>query len=124
MTTPEGHIKIKVRGLLRKYNCYFFQPVQTGYGIAGLDFHCMTAWNSCAIAFFIEAKKPDGVLTPRQIELISNLRSKWGANVFVIKNEEGLRRLEQWLLSLKDQSTLLKPRVFKVETSSPTTTSQ
>jgi hypothetical protein len=122
--TPEGQIKDAVKKLLRKYNCYFFMPVQTGYGAAGLDFHCMTNWDSKAIAFFIETKAPNGVLTERQIMLIADLRSKWNANVFVIKNEEGLRRLEKWLLSLKDQSTLLKPRVFKVETSSPTTTSQ
>jgi hypothetical protein len=117
MTTPEGAVKDKIRGLLRKYDCYWLQPVQTGYGVAGLDFHCMTAWRSCAIAFFVEAKKPGGILTERQKFLIDNLKSRWNANVFVIENEEGLTRLEKWLKSLQDQKTLLEPRTFNIQTS-------
>jgi hypothetical protein len=117
MTTPEGLVKEAIRRLLREYNCYYFQPVQTGYGPTGLDFHCMTAWNSCAIAFFVEAKKPGGVLTERQKLLISNLKSKWNANVFVVENDAGLKRLEQWLQALQNQETLLKPQTFQVTTS-------
>jgi hypothetical protein len=116
--TPEGEIKEKVRKLLRRYDCYYFQPVQTGFGAAGLDFHCMTCWNDQALAFFVETKKPGtDTLTERQKELKRELKTKWKANVFVINGDTGLWRLEQWLRALRNQSTLLNPRQFTIQTS-------
>jgi len=106
MTTPEGKVKILVRALLKEYNVYYFQPVQTGYGSTGLDFHCVVSWRNIAVAFFIETKAPGKVPTERQNILIDKLRSLH-AKVFVIEDERGVRRLEQWLQALQDQSAVV-----------------
>ena len=124
MTTPEGKIKVKVRELLKKYNVYYFQPVQMGYGAAGLDFHCVVCWKHIAVAFFIETKAPGKKPTDRQNILIADLEQRWNANVFVIENDTGLRKLEQWLMSIQDQSSLLKPRPFSTTTISQPETPQ
>ena len=101
MTTPEGKIKTKVRALLAEYkNVYCFQPVQTGFGAAGLDFHCAAAWGSILVAFFIETKAPGETTTPRQDVLIAKLKLL-NAKVFVIDGDAGLRRLETWLDKLQ-----------------------
>jgi len=119
MTTPEGKVKIKVRELLREFDCYYFQPVQMGYGRAGLDFHCVVAWNDCAIAFFIETKDWDKDLTERQKLLANTLSTKHKANVFRVRNETELRRLRQWLIAMRNQSSLLQATTFSVTTTSP-----
>ena len=54
--TPEGKVKEKVSKLLREYGVYYFMPVQTGYGPAGLDYHCVFRAGTLPIAFFVEAK--------------------------------------------------------------------
>ena len=91
--TPEGKIKVRVRNLLNFYGAYYFQPVQMGYGAAGLDFHCMLTG---AVAFFIETKAPGKKPTPRQQAMIEKLRYM-GAVVFVIDTEVTLAELRGWL---------------------------
>jgi hypothetical protein len=116
VTTPESVVKTKIKTLLQKYNVYYFMPVQTGYGPSGVDFHCVVRWKDIPVAFFIEAKAQGKETTKRQDEFIMMRFKQLNATTFVISGETGLRKLEQWLLSLQDQKTLLNPQTFLVTT--------
>lgn len=111
MTTPEGTVKAAVRAILKEHNVYYLQPVQMGYGPAGVDFHCVIRWKDIPVAFFIETKAPDKDFTERQKLFAENREKDQNATTFKIKNQAGLRKLEQWLEALHDQSSLLKPRL-------------
>ena len=103
MATPEGKVKDKVKRLLKKYDCYQFWPVQSGYGAPTLD--CL----GCCNGFFfgIETKAPGKHPTPRQRLTMEDMESAHG-KVFVIGEKlvdgiySGLGELEAWLLMLKD----------------------
>jgi hypothetical protein len=97
MTTPEGRVKNRVKDILAKYKVYYFMPVQTGYGAAGLDFHCVVRSKDTPIAFFIETKALDKELTARQRELAMELIKLYKAEVFIIDGFMGYRQLEKWL---------------------------
>lgn len=99
--TPEGKIKDMVREVLNKFECYAYQPVQFGYGPAGLDFHCVVEFKGWPIAFFIETKKLDKPRTLRQDQLRERLITKYKARVFTIEDVFGLKDLEAWLLTLR-----------------------
>jgi hypothetical protein len=97
--TPEGAVKEKVKALLhsRGCDCYYFMPVQSGYGAAGLDFHCVYRGR----AFFIETKaKPKGKtppkLTPRQALTQSDMVLA-GARVFIVYDDATLLEVKQWM---------------------------
>lgn len=102
----ESFVKMRVKKLLIKYGVYFFMPVQSGYGAAGLDFYCCHKGRF----FSVETKRPGKHLTPRQ-ELIKETIEDAGGKVFVIGeaaiydpgNEKldtftGMEMLEGWLL--------------------------
>lgn len=122
MSTPEGKVKDRVKRILKKYRCYQFWPVQTGYGAASLD--CIGCYNGHF--FSIETKAPGKHPTPRQAMTIRDMMDA-KARVFVIGeykkgdvvrvgkgffpysadvviNEEysGLGELEAWLLMAKN----------------------
>jgi hypothetical protein len=107
--TPEGKVKVKIKKLLDLYGVYYFMPVQSGYGPAGLDFHCMTTYgdkSDLPVAFFIEAKAPGKkvISGSRQEELINKLRG-YNAAVFVVSDEVTLAELEIWLrLTMLDKT--------------------
>jgi len=122
MSTPEGKVKAKVKRILKKYDCYQFWPVQTGYGAPTLD--CIACANGHFIG--IETKAPGKHPTPRQQLTIDDMKSaaatvmvigeyKRGDTVrvatqtppyhkdIVVEEEySGLGELEAWLLMLKD----------------------
>jgi dsRNA-specific ribonuclease len=92
--TPEGKVKKRVRQILDAHNAYYFMPVQTGYGSAGLDFHGCHQGK----AFFIETKAPGGKPTARQKLLIRDLIESYGAAVFLVDGSAAsLKLLEDWL---------------------------
>lgn len=104
MATPEGKVKEKVKRLLKKYGCYQFWPVQSGYGAPTLD--CL----ACAFGHFIgiETKAPGKRPTPRQKLTIEDMKEA-EATVFVIGEKllddgtySGMGELEAWLLMLKE----------------------
>ena len=121
MATPEGKVKAEVKRLLKKYDCYQFWPVQSGYGAPTLD--CLGCHNG--FFFGIETKAPGKRPTPRQKLTMEDMEAAHGM-VFVIGenklgdkvrrfrvsgqpyyeqcNEKysGLGGLEAWLLMLKD----------------------
>ena len=95
-TTPEGRIKRKIRGVLDNYrnvsNIYTYMPVPGGFGAPSLDYlGCVNG-----MFFAIEAKRPGGKPTLRQLGTIQMLQSA-GAAVFVISDDESLRVFERWL---------------------------
>lgn len=98
--TPEGRIKEKIDAILTKYPVYVFKPVQFGLGGAGLDYHCVIRVADTPVAFFIEAKKPNGTATDRQKELMGKLRREFRCNVFIVDGPLGLNMLEDWLHKL------------------------
>lgn len=97
MTTPESKVKTKVKALLDKYDVYYFMPVQTGIGAAGLDFHAVIYADNRPIAFFIETKRQGAEPTDRQEYLIKRLTHRYRCNVFVIDGPFGLKQLQEWL---------------------------
>jgi hypothetical protein len=99
--TPEGKVKQQVKVLLKKYNCYFFMPVQFGIGASGLDFHCMKKVRHLAIAFFIETKDYDKEPTARQNDLMKHLRSLM-AHTFVVDGPATMMELERYLIKLDE----------------------
>lgn len=82
MQTPEGKVKDKVKRLLQDYGCYYFMPVQTGYGAPTLDFLI------CCEGVFIavETKAPGKKPTARQEMTIQQMQ-KAGAVVLVIDGD-------------------------------------
>jgi hypothetical protein len=115
-STPEGKVKDKVKRLLKKYGCYQFWPVQTGYGAPTLD--CL----ACCKGHFIgiETKAPGKRPTPRQRLTMEDMREAdatvivvgefkkgqeiggKGTGIFCEEEYSGLGELEAWLLMLKD----------------------
>ena len=92
-STPENKVKAKVKDLLRDHGAYWFMPVQVGYGMPGLDFHCCHRGR----ALFIETKAPGKLPTPRQY-LTMEAVAEAGGKVFVIDGENGqLEALADWL---------------------------
>ena len=93
--TPEGHVKEKVKALLRRFNVYYFMPVMTGMGKPGLDFYCCYR----GLFFAIETKAEGNKLTPRQ-EVTRDEIAKAGGEIFVIIGDYGLTQLALWLGSM------------------------
>lgn len=89
--TPEGKVKRHVSQILKRADaCYYFMPVQTGYGSPTLDY----LGSSRGRAFAIETKAPGKVPTRRQETIIKEMQ-RAEMKVFVIDGDpyqyEGLR---------------------------------
>lgn len=110
----EERVKERVKKLLKKHGCYFFMPVQSGFGAAALDFLGCHQGRF----FAVETKAPGKHLTARQ-ELIRQLIEAVGSEgiVFVVGEQfiegdlelgthprrvkdtfSGMGALEGWLL--------------------------
>lgn len=100
MPTPESVIKRRVNKLLRAHDVYYFMPVQTGMGAAGLDYHCVKEVQGFPLAFFVETKAFGKTLTARQEYLTLELQ-KYRARTFVVDCNIDLERLERWLIKLE-----------------------
>ena len=96
----EKKVKDAIKKLLVAHGCYYFMPVQSGYGSAALDFICCIRGRF----FSIEAKAPGKHPSPRQELIISNINEA-GGTTFVIgesyahtaKAFSGMGELETWL---------------------------
>jgi len=80
---PEFKVKEKLKDHLRRQGCYWFMPVQTGYGATSLDVL------ACVLGEFVayECKARGQKLTPRQ-ELVARQINAAGGNVFVVTLDE------------------------------------
>ena len=86
--TPEGRIKKLVNAQLTKLGatCWYFMPVQTGYGRPSLDY--MLCVNGRFVA--IETKRPGGKLTAMQL-VTKDYMERAGGLVLVVDSEESLK---------------------------------
>ena len=90
--TPEGYVKNKVREYLRSLgDVYYVMPVQTGYGVATLDFLI------CRRGAFIglETKAGHGKMTPRQAQIARYIEAAGGRALLV--NEDNLGALSRYI---------------------------
>jgi hypothetical protein len=79
-STEEGKVKFKIKSILKAApECYFHMPVQNGMGAPTLDF----VGCSRGRYFTIEAKKPGGQPTERQINTMKEVTDA-GGRVFLI----------------------------------------
>jgi len=94
--TPEGRVKKKISAVLAKYKqthyLYYYMPVPGGFGRQSLDYLGFVN----GFGFAIEAKRPGGKPTPRQLGCIEEIE-KSRATVFVIDGDQGVAELERWL---------------------------
>jgi hypothetical protein len=92
--TPEGRVKRRVSQILKRAEkCYYFMPVQTGYGSPTLDYlGC-----SRGRAFAIETKAPGKLPTKRQEAIIKEMQAT-DMKVFVIDGQPyQYEELRLWL---------------------------
>lgn len=100
--TPEGLVKKKIKDVLIEQKVYYFMPVQSGYGAAGLDFHCVVMTKvKYPMPFFVEAKRKGGMTTPRQDNLIARLRTEFQVKVWIIDSDRDISELELWLQTIR-----------------------
>jgi len=96
--TPEGKVKKAIDELLKLYKVYKHKPVTNGLGESALDYHV------CHRGLYagIEAKKPGGDPTKRQIITMKNIARAGGA-VFLIDEAGTISRdfyqLVGWLIA-------------------------
>ena len=92
--TPEGKVKRKVTRVLKgAEKCYYFMPVQTGYGSPTLDY----LGTSRGRGFAIETKAPGKVPTMRQKIIINEMKHA-EMKVFVIDGAPAqYEELRLWL---------------------------
>lgn len=95
--TPEGKVKAKVNEALKPFgpNLWKFMPVQTGYGIPGLDYLLCVKGHFVAIETKVKGKH----LTARQYETKQRIESA-GGKVFVVDDLPSLDIAIGYLVSL------------------------
>ena len=87
MKTPEGKVKAEVKKYLKDLGAYYFMPVQTGYGAAGVDFYiCYEGW-----FIAVETKAGEAVPKPRQRKVLEDVDS-CGGIALCINNVKSLQR--------------------------------
>ena len=92
--TPEAKVKRKVSQLLKRAEeCYYFMPVQSGYGSSTLDYLGISKGRG----FAIETKAPGKEPTMRQKIIIREILES-GGKIFVISGEpKQYEELRIWL---------------------------
>jgi hypothetical protein len=103
VTTPEGKVKQRIKGLLGRYAPYVWydMPVPGGYGKSTLDF-MGSAWG---LAFAIEAKAGTVADATLRQRITANRMARAGVEVFTVCGgsiEEDLIRLEFWLQAVRN----------------------
>jgi hypothetical protein len=91
--TPEGKVKRSITKVLKSYpRVHYTMPVPSGFGQSSLDYV------GCAggLYFEIEAKRPGGKPTDRQLAMKRNVEAA-GGRVFLIDGPHGLKQLIAWL---------------------------
>lgn len=92
--TPEKKVKLKVTGILKMHNVYYFYPVTGGYGASGVpDIIC--CYNGRFLA--IECKAGGNKTTALQDKNIQRIR-ECGGTALVI-NEDNLEDVHEWIFS-------------------------
>lgn len=98
--TPEGRVKnqlnTRLKPLVDQRKVHKLMPVQTGFGIPGLDYHlCVAGWYVA-----IETKKDaKGKLTPRQLETKAHIEEA-GGYVFVVYDHQTVNMVMEFIVTL------------------------
>jgi Holliday junction resolvase len=87
MKTLEGRVKDEIKKWLKEQGAYVFSPVQTGLGSRTLDLLV------CAKGRFIaiEVKRPGGVATKLQAQIIVQIQDA-GGDAFCVDSLEALKQ--------------------------------
>ena len=132
--TPEGRVKKNISRVLTSFpNVFAFMPVQYGLGAAGVDYHCVVGKLYPAgrtvelvpVAFFIEAKKPEGQPTGRQDNFLRERREKQNCKTFIIDEDPslhkgtGLDKLTTWLTEIEENNERLRALYYPTGNSNP-----
>lgn len=111
MSTPEGAVKRQISKLLKSYGpeLWYDMPVPGGFGKSMLDYQGVYMGRP----FAIEAKRPGGVPTPRQCQIMETMQAA-GIQVFLVDGPDMLAKVRSWLNFVKSQreqtlADLLKP---------------
>lgn len=104
MSTPEGRVKTKVSRWLTELGaeCWYFMPVQSGFGRPALDYECCIR----GLAVAIETKAPGGEMSPTQ-KMTRDSKLAAGALVFLIWDEVSLelcKRIVNGIRTIFDDS--------------------
>lgn len=92
--TPEGRVKRRITKILKAAeDCYYFMPVQTGYGGVTLDY---LGW-SRGRPFGIEAKAPGKKPTMRQILTMQEMEKAGGTTFVIAGDPMEYEELRLWL---------------------------
>jgi hypothetical protein len=105
--TPEGKVKAAINKILDNYvkggDVYKFMPVPGGFGPSSLDYVL------CVQGIFvaIEAKKPGGKPTARQLFIARQIKQA-GGKVFFIENAVDLSNFIEFLNWVLDKQRTIK----------------
>jgi len=92
--TPEGELKAKIdRWLSQQLDCYWFKPVQTGFGKRTLDY--LICFRGRFVA--CEAKRKGGKAQGFQEELVRKIEAA-GGNAFIFDDFDAF---VAWMTHLK-----------------------
>jgi hypothetical protein len=82
MDTPEGKVKKAVKEFLIEHGVWFYMPVQTGYGVAGIpDFIC--CWRGLFVAIECKAPGKESRTTPAQRRTLTEIHEHGGRAMVV-----------------------------------------
>lgn len=98
--TPESKIKVRIKFVLdefEEHNIYYYMSVPNGYGKSTLDYLGFIYGQG----FAIEAKRPGGKPTRRQVLVIDDIRRS-RTPVFVINDDLSLAEFRTWLERVVD----------------------
>jgi hypothetical protein len=77
--TPEGKVKKEIKAWLDTQDCYYFMPVQSGYGVRTVDI--LLCW--AGHFFAVEVKAPGGKAAAFQERVLRRVRETGGYAVCV-----------------------------------------
>lgn len=92
MATPEGRVKEKVKKVLNEQGIWWYMPVQTGWGVAGIpDFVC------CKNGVFlgVETKAPGKEKNLSKHQQIQQKKILSAGGLYLVVSDA--KKLEDWL---------------------------
>ena len=99
MRTPEGKIKDEVKKYLKEIGAYYFMPVQTGYGAAGVDFYICYKGQFIAL----ETKAGKAEPSPSQRKVLEDVDS-CGGIALCINDVSMLRQRIEWIDAIRNRA--------------------
>lgn len=103
--TPEGKVKEKVKGALKRLAAYWHMPVQNGMGSPCLDFACCVplvitddmVGRTVGLYVAVETKAEGKKLTPRQLATKTAIEAAHGKVLVIDGDLEQLENLRMYI---------------------------